>query len=114
MSRKAQARLIAALMLVFAMPAFTQRTAAAKKAEEKMTFESLTPNLIVSDIDRSAAFYRDVLGFQQTITVPEKPPFVFVWLKHGSVDVFLEAFETATPVTGSGIAQVICIACFVP
>lgn len=54
-----------------------------------MEFHSLTPNLIVSDIDRSTAFYRDVLGFEQVTTVPEQPPFVFVWLKHDVVDVFL-------------------------
>ena len=60
-----------------------------RKAGEKMTFESITPNLIVNDIDRSTAFYRDVLGFQQVTTVPEEPPFVFVWMKQGSVDVFL-------------------------
>ena len=27
------------------------------------TYTKLTPNLIVADVDRSVAFYRDVLGF---------------------------------------------------
>jgi catechol 2,3-dioxygenase-like lactoylglutathione lyase family enzyme len=102
MSGKTKTARLAVLMCVCAIPAFTQNTApkgqnpagpagpvVSKKAEEKMTFESLTPNLIVSDIDRSAAFYLDVLGFQQVTTVPEKAPFVFVWLKHGDVNVFL-------------------------
>jgi catechol 2,3-dioxygenase-like lactoylglutathione lyase family enzyme len=72
-----------------------------KKVEAKMKFETATPNLIVSDIERSAAFYRDVLGFQQTTTVPEKPPFVFVWMKQGGVDVFLNVVQPAQ--SGSSI-----------
>lgn len=53
------------------------------------TFESVTPNLIVRDIDRSTAFYRDVLGFTVKLTVPDAHPFVFVWMEHGAVPVFL-------------------------
>jgi catechol 2,3-dioxygenase-like lactoylglutathione lyase family enzyme len=56
-----------------------------------MNFADVTPNLIVNDIDRSAAFYRDVLGFATVTTVPENPPFVFVWVQRGSVNVFLNA-----------------------
>lgn len=36
-----------------------------------MTFTDVTPNLIVADIDRSTAFYRDVLGFSVVTTVPD-------------------------------------------
>lgn len=54
-----------------------------------MQFTDVTPNLIVSDIDRSTAFYRDVLGFSVVTTVPEQAPFVFVWLQRGSVSIFL-------------------------
>jgi uncharacterized glyoxalase superfamily protein PhnB len=53
------------------------------------TFQSVTPNLIVQDIDRSATFYRDVLGFTVKTTVPDQAPFVFMWLEHGAVPVFL-------------------------
>src|SRR5947209_1777905 len=66
-----------------------------------MEFQSVTPNLIASDIDRSAAFYRDVLGFQQIATVPEQPPFVFIWLKHGAVDVFLNVPQGTPPAAGT-------------
>ena len=52
-------------------------------------FHSVTPNLIVRDIDRSTAFYRDVLGLPVHATVPDKSPFVFVWLKEGDVNIFL-------------------------
>ena len=53
------------------------------------TFTSVTPNLLVQDIDRSTAFYRDVLGFRVKQTVPDAAPFVFVWLERDGVPVFL-------------------------
>lgn len=56
-----------------------------------MKFTDVIPNLIVSDIDRSAAFYRDVLGFTTVTTVPDAAPFVFVWLQRDGVSVFLNA-----------------------
>lgn len=52
-------------------------------------FTTITPNLIVRDIARSTAFYRDVLGFVVKDTVPAEPPFVFVWLERDGVPVFL-------------------------
>lgn len=53
------------------------------------TFTSVTPNLLVQDIDRSTTFYRDVLGFEIKQTVPDEAPFVFVWLERDGVPVFL-------------------------
>ena len=58
------------------------------------TFTSLTPNLVVRDIAASSAFYCDVLGFAVRQTVPEQPPFVFVWLERGTVQVFLNDLAT--------------------
>ena len=54
-----------------------------------INFISATPNLIVSDMAASLAFYRDVLGFQLKESVPDAPPFVFAWLKRGGVELFL-------------------------
>lgn len=56
-----------------------------------MKLTDVVPNLIVSDIDRSASFYRDVLGFSTVTTVPDQAPFVFVWVQRGDVSVFLNA-----------------------
>lgn len=53
-----------------------------------MKFSDVTPNLIVTDIDRSLAFYRDVLGSVVT-TVPDTAPFVFAWMKRDDINVFL-------------------------
>ena len=57
--------------------------------------EKLTPNLIVADVQRSIDFYRDVLEFTVTQTVPEQGPFVFAIVQRGGVEVFLNAPEPA-------------------
>jgi catechol 2,3-dioxygenase-like lactoylglutathione lyase family enzyme len=59
------------------------------------TFISVTPNLIVSDVAASTRFYRDVLGFAITQTVPPEAPHVFVWLERDGVPVFLNARHAA-------------------
>ena len=58
-------------------------------------FTSVTPNLLVRDVAKSTAFYRDVLGFCMGETVPEKEPFVFVWMKRDDVSVFLNDIAAA-------------------
>jgi len=58
-------------------------------------FTKLTPNLIVSDVARSLAFYRDVLGFAVTRTVPDDGPLVFATVECGPVEIFLNAPEPA-------------------
>ena len=54
----------------------------------------LTPNLVVSRVQSSLAFYEDVLGFTRGITVPEQPPFVFASVTSGPVEIF---FNDAKP-----------------
>ena len=58
-------------------------------------FASITPNLLVRDVAKSTAFYRDVLGFTMGETVPDKEPFVFVWMKRDEVSVFLNDINAA-------------------
>jgi catechol 2,3-dioxygenase-like lactoylglutathione lyase family enzyme len=55
----------------------------------------LTPNLVVSDVERSIAFYRDVLGFQVQATVPDAAPYVFASVQSGAVEIFFNAPEPA-------------------
>lgn len=57
-------------------------------------FTKLTPNLIVSSVERSLAFYVDVLGFARGMTVPEQSPFVFASVTSGSVEIFLNDRST--------------------
>ena len=70
-----------------------------------MKFADVTPNLVVSNIDRSLAFYRDVLGFSLVTTVPEQAPFAFAWMQRDTVHVFLnsEAATGMTTVPGTNI-----------
>lgn len=58
-----------------------------------MKLTDVTPNLIVSDMDRSTAFYRDALGFAVVTTVPDAAPFVFAWMQRDDVSVFLNSAE---------------------
>lgn len=53
-----------------------------------ITFTKLTPNLIVASVERSVAFYVDVLGFTSGMTVPEASPFVFASVTGGAVEIF--------------------------
>jgi catechol 2,3-dioxygenase-like lactoylglutathione lyase family enzyme len=55
----------------------------------------LTPNLVVSDLQRSLEFYRDILGFTVATTVPDQPPYVFAALQSGAIEVFLNARDSA-------------------
>jgi uncharacterized glyoxalase superfamily protein PhnB len=58
-------------------------------------FSKLTPNLVVSDVGRSIAFYRDRLGFSVETTVPDAIPYVFAIMRSGAVDIFLNAPESS-------------------
>ena len=53
--------------------------------------KKLTPNLVVSSVERSLAFYRDVLGFAVEVTVPDAAPYVFASVQSGAVEIFLNA-----------------------
>jgi lactoylglutathione lyase len=73
-----------------------------------MKLTGVTPNLVTDDINRSLAFYRDVLGFSVTTTVPEQAPFVFVWLQKDDVNVFLNdaaAVKHETPDVPMAVGQ---------
>ena len=52
------------------------------------SFKKLTPNLIVGSVERSLAFYVDVLGFERGMTVPEQSPFEFGSVTSGPVEIF--------------------------
>lgn len=67
-----------------------------------MTFNDVTPNLVVADLDRSLVFYRDVLGFKVVTTVPEQAPFVFAWMQRDTVSVFLNNEEVSKLKTNAG------------
>lgn len=59
-----------------------------------ITATKITPNLIVSNVERSLAFYTDVLGFARGMTVPEQPPLVFASVTSGPVEIFFNDRST--------------------
>jgi uncharacterized glyoxalase superfamily protein PhnB len=61
-----------------------------------LSAKKLTPNLLVSSVERSLAFYEDVLGFTRGMTVPEQPPLVFASVTSGPVEVFFNDRSTAS------------------
>ncbi|HEX7288723.1 MAG TPA: VOC family protein, partial [Candidatus Angelobacter sp.] len=62
-----------------------------------MKFNKITPNLMVADMEKSLKFYRDVLGFTVSQTVPEKPPYIFAWMKRGDAELFLNQHMPPQP-----------------
>jgi len=58
-------------------------------------FKKLTPNLLVANVERSLAFYENVLGFDRGFTVPEQSPFVFASVNSGPVEIFFNDAATA-------------------
>jgi catechol 2,3-dioxygenase-like lactoylglutathione lyase family enzyme len=60
----------------------------------KLSATKLTPNLIVSSVEKSLSFYEGVLGFSRGMTVPEQSPFVFGSVTSGPVEVFFNDRST--------------------
>src|SRR5262249_51925788 len=71
-----------------------------------VVFAKHTPNLVVSDLARSVAFYRDLLGFSVTVTVPDKAPYVFALLQRDGLDLFLNDAAGVAGEPGSKAADV--------
>jgi len=53
-----------------------------------MQIKKLTPNLIVRNVEASLKFYREVLGLESGMTVPEQAPYVFGSVTNGAVEIF--------------------------
>ncbi len=58
-----------------------------------VVFTKHTPNLVVADLARSLAFYRDLLGFTVIATVPDSAPYVFALLQRDGLELFLNDAE---------------------
>src|SRR5262245_61358423 len=56
--------------------------------------QKLTPNLLVSKVEQSLAFYEGILGFTRGMTVPEQSPFVFASVTSGPVEIFVNDHAT--------------------
>lgn len=70
--------------------------------KDRIVFESITPQFTVSDLVRTAEYYRDVLGFE--IRGYWKDPPVFAIVARDSAEIFFNLAESgALPRTGRAI-----------
>ena len=69
--------------------------------------KKLTPNLMVEDVERTLAFYRETLGFQVVTTLPEAAPFDFAIVRRDGVELMFQSrtslSENVPTLTGSPI-----------
>jgi catechol 2,3-dioxygenase-like lactoylglutathione lyase family enzyme len=60
------------------------------------TTTAISPFFIVTNVDRTIAFYRDKLGFETTFQQPEQDPFFAVLLRDGA-QLFVKSQTDVTP-----------------
>ncbi len=65
--------------------------AAGLNAPPPMTFQKLTPNMMVEDVNTTIDFYRDVLGFELVVNVPEEGAFDFALVRRDGVEVMFQS-----------------------
>lgn len=56
----------------------------------------LTPNMMVEDVNQTVDFYRDVLGFNLVMTVPDSGRLDWALVKHDEVEVMFQARASLT------------------
>lgn len=59
-----------------------------------MQIKKLTPNLVVRNVEASLKFYREVLGLEAAMTVPEQAPYVFAGVSNGAIEIFFNDQKT--------------------
>src|SRR5262249_37415063 len=74
----------------------SEHTNGVHMSPQQLIATKLTPNLIVSNVERSLAFYEEILGFARGMTVPEQSPFVFASVTSGPVEIFFNDRSTVT------------------
>ena len=69
--------------------------------------KKLTPNLMVEDVAQTLTFYKDVLGFEVVMTLPEAEPFDFAIVTRDGVELMFQSRESLSEnvpaLTGSPI-----------
>ena len=69
---------------------FAQQKDSVIKKEKNMELKSLTPNLMVKDVNKTLDFYTNVLGFELLQTVPEDGIFEWGFVKYGNVKLMFQ------------------------
>ena len=58
-----------------------------------MNLKTLTPNLIVEDVNRTILYYQNTLGFETILTVPDSGVFDFAMLKLDGVTIMFQSMK---------------------
>ena len=66
-------------------------TTTATKTTTETALKKLTPNLMVEDVNRTIDFYRDVLGFEVQVTVPEAGQLDWAMLTRDGVTLMFQS-----------------------
>lgn len=56
-------------------------------------WRKLTNNLMVDSVDDTVAYYRDQLGFELLMSVPEEPPFQWAMMRRDGVELMFQDRE---------------------
>jgi len=64
------------------------------------TISAISPCFIVTDVDRTAAFYCNRLGFEATFQEPREHPF-FAVIRRGGAQLLVKSERDVTPVPNS-------------
>jgi catechol 2,3-dioxygenase-like lactoylglutathione lyase family enzyme len=60
------------------------------------TTTAISPFFIVSNVDRTIAFYRDTLGFEATLKEPDRDPY-FAIIRRDGAQLFIKSDENVAP-----------------
>ena len=58
--------------------------------------KKMTPNLMVEDVNKTIAFYKDILGFELLATVPETGQFNWAMMRRDNVEIMFQARASIT------------------
>jgi uncharacterized glyoxalase superfamily protein PhnB len=61
-----------------------------------MALNSLTPNLMVNDVEETLEYYTDILGFTVLMTVPEKGTLDWAMVKRNDVVIMFQTKKSLT------------------
>jgi len=60
----------------------------------KNFMKKLTPNLMVTDVNKTVDFYKDVLDFEVVMTAPASGVFKWALMKNGTVEFMFQSQES--------------------
>lgn len=66
----------------------------------RATTTAISPSFIVSNVDKTIAFYRDKLGFETRLQQPDRDPF-FAIIGRDGAQIFIKAEKGIEPVPNS-------------